>query len=440
MLSLHSTISKEINNTTQKYDCLITKPQLRNMREITLGMILGKSCHLTKIGNKSSHEVTPRKNTERYSRALAGIDSEACTERHIFCSSLKFRNEPVLLLGDGGDFQKKHAYKMKGVCKNVDGSDNHSPGRGYPTFAIVAYGIETKRQLPLCHHLHSTKDEDFKSEWFEHKKCYEKCAPFLNSDYDRIAVEDRGGDDKKRFLFFVEQQMSFVTRINTGAKSRGLYPVKDDEIEGVVSVQELCEQMEKKAGAEKKWRNKKFKKDMISKIAFTEVRLPKHNDIPLYLVLLYTDCFEDPMAVLTDIEVNSFEDAWKIFFYYKKRWEVENFFRAIKQQFDAEKFLIRDFDAIKTLAFIQMMAFAFLCTLREKLLEVCGMLFAWFQEFCRRNQRKKQSHLDLLHWIREVWNQMPVTVSYRYTSMEIHRNCYRKPKNQLRLFSPLKKW
>ena len=36
-------------------------------------------------------------------------------------------------------------------------------------------------------------------------------------------------------------------------------------------------------------------------------------------------------------------EVWKIFFWYKKRWEVEKIYRDIKQKFKLESALIRDY-------------------------------------------------------------------------------------------------
>lgn len=441
MITPRSLLGKHFHNATQKFSGLLPKPHLRNLREMQMGMVLGESSCLSTIGHAVSDHVTPRKNSERYARTLEKIDPAACCKRHIFCAALQFRDEPVLLLGDGGDVQKRHARKMEQVCTTADGSNGHGAGRGYPTFAIVAYGTRTKRQLPLCHHLYSTVDPGFRSAWMEQKTCYEWCAPFIaGSIHDRIAVEDRGGDDEKRFLGFMESlQCSFLTRIHTGEKSRKLRPVRGGEHEEAVSVRELCLLLRDAAGAQRKWYNRKLQKELTSTIAFQEVRLPDRPDVPLFLVLLYTAGFDDPIALLTDIEVRSRADAWRIFFWYKKRWEVENFFRAIKQNFGAEQFLIRNFTAIRSLAFVQVLAFSLLLHLREDVEVHDAILFQWFQEFCRKWQRTKQSPLDLLAWIRNTWQQMPAVSSYRAWSCHMTA-CLAPPVAQVALFDWREKW
>lgn len=425
MFSVRSLLSKSVHAACQKFDGLLTRPQSGNLREMILGILLAKSCHLSTIGAQVAVHVTPRKNIQRYSNALEKIDPAACEKKHIACKAPLFSDEPTLLLCDGGDVQKPYARVMKHVCPTVDGSNGHTVGRGYPTFACIAYGLESKRQVPLYHHLYSTVTKEFNSQWAEQMSCYTWLAPFLNSTKDRIVVNDRGGDDEKQFLYVLqEMHMSFLTRMNTGENARHLCIVSGEEIGVKVPMQQIIREAVKRAGSTKQWKNKKLKKTCISRIAFQEVRLPDHPTIPLFLVLLFTEGFKDPIVLITDIDVRDPEKAWTVFFWYKKRWEVENFFRAIKQQFDAEGFLILSYKAIKTLAFVQMLAYSLLLEIKNAGKQALQGLAVIFAAYCRRWQRPKESHLDLLHWIREEWNRGRKTtgMSYRAWSKRM-RDC-----------------
>jgi hypothetical protein len=444
MLSVRSVLSKSVFNACQKFDGLITRPQMGNLREMMLGMLLTKNAYLSNIGGMMAKDVTPRKSTERYSRALDSMDIDACTRQHIACASLSFRHEKVLILCDSGDVQKPYAQEMEHVCVCVDGSNGHAIGRGYPTYACIAYGLESKQQIPLCHHLYSTKEAAFKSQWVEQQKCLGWMAPFFQSSCDRIVVTDRGEDDEKRFLYYTKElHCSFLTRINTGGSSRHLRLVRRGEIaDEAISVQEIALQMKGAAGDEKTWKNKKIKKTLTSRITFQEVRLPDHAGLPLYLVLLYTEGFKDPIVLLTDIAVKDAEKAWEVFFWYKKRWEVENFFRAIKQQFGAERFLIRSLPAIRALACVQMLAFSLLRHMHEQAQEGFVLFLHAFHLFCSKWQRTKQSHMDFLQWVRKEWQRTSEDeeISYRSWARHMRRQLSRKPQNATVVFSSCGKW
>ena len=257
-------------------------------------------------------------------------------------------------------------------------------------------------------------------------------------------MSDRGDDDEKHFLFCLQElYCSFLTRINTGTKSRHLRVVRQGEIgDEPVSVQEIASQMKGAAGAAKRWKNKKLKKALTSSIAYQEVRLPDHPTIPLFLVLLYTDGFEEPMVLLTDVEIADAEKAWTVFFWYKKRWEVENFFRAIKQEFSAESFLIRSFPAIRALAFVMMLSYGLLRQMHTKAQELFAALIPAFHAYCRTWQRTKKSHMDLLHWLRKAWQDSPMTGVVSYRAWARHMRCvlYAKPETETADFSPSEKW
>ena len=445
-LSLFNQFGKEIFNFSQKFTNHLSKPQQGNFREMIRGMLFQKEIFLTEIGKVNSNEITNRKNTERLSNTLSKIDALAFTHIHINSKSQMFKNEPVLILSDGGDIQKPYANSsrvsgMQNVCRNVDGSNGHKTGIGYLTQSLMAYGTTSGRLMPLAQHLYSTEDEDFKSQWYEHRKVFTKLDYFIHcSNKDRIIVEDRGCDDEKRFVFFrKELDASFVTRVCVGQKSRKLI-IKDDDNLIQTSIRDIAQRLQEKATDEKIWRNKKIKKTLVSKVSFQEIYLPDHLDMTLYVIFVYSDEYDQPLVVLTDLITENTDQAWKHFFYYKKRWEVENFYRATKQQFSAEKFLIRDYQKIQALAFMVMIAYALLLTLKEKLNEILQMFYVVFTEFCRKEQRENNHHLDLLAFLRDYFKYIPQDHSYRFWSLKISRYRYHSNKDQLILFNLNKNW
>lgn len=446
-ISLFNIFSKEIFNFSQKFTNHLSKPQQGNFRELIRGMIIQKEIFLTEIGKVNSGEITKRKNTERLSNTLSKINALEFTQIHINSKAIMYKDEPVLILSDGGDIQKPYANSskergMEMVCGNIDGSNGHRTGRGYYTQSLVAYGTDTEKLMPLGQHLYSTETEDFKSQWDEDKKVFEQLSYFITSStQDRIIVEDRGCDDEKRFVYFREELgASFITRVHTGIKSRKLIMKDEDDNLIKTSIQDLAERLAEKAGDERTWKNKKINKTLVSKIAYQEVCLPNHPDMLLYVICVYSEGYDNPLVILTDLEPKDTKDAWKYFFYYKKRWEVENFYRAIKQNFSEEKFLIRDYKKIQALMFMIMLVYALLITLKQKLNEFLEMLYPVFTEFCRKEQRENNHHLDLLAFLRDCFKSIPQDYSYRFWSLKISRHRYQPNKDQLKLLDFRKNW
>jgi len=440
-LTLRGNLSQEIFNATQKFVNVLSRPQQFNTREILNGLLLSSSSHLNHLGRANGATATERKTIERFSNALEKLPLKVMEQIHVQSLAYEFKDEPVLLLSDGGDFQKPHARKMEGVCSAVDGSEGHSVGWGYPAYSLMAFGLETEKLRPLTLHVYSTGEEGFKGVWDEQKKAMDPLNCLINSSLrDRIMVEDRGCDDEKRFIYFLENGLSFVTRIHAGVKSRTVLIEKDDGEYDKISIKDLGGKLRGAAGLSRRWYNKKLHKWLTSKITYQKVFLEGHLDIPLYVVFCFTDGFDEPLAIITDLKTDDAETAWKHFFYYKKRWEVENFYRAIKQQFGAEKFLLLKLSKIKALLFLIMFAHCLLMKIKDKIKEVFGLVYMVFQDFCRDTQRSGNHHLDILAFIRLFLSPRLHTRAYQFYAVHLRKWLIHKPLNQLSLFDNRKKW
>jgi len=445
-VSLSAQFSKEIFNWTQPFSNHLSRPQQFNFREIIRGILIAGTTHLNAIGRANGSCSNERKTIKRFSDALGKIPTDKFAAIHVKNHIKQYRNEPVLILSDGGDFQKPYARKMEKVCKAVDGSNGHKTGRGYPLHGLVALGLESNELNILALRTYSTLDENFKSELDEEKKNFEMLHPLVKSSaFDRIIIEDRGCDDEKRFLYFTKELgCSFITRISVGEKSRK-FMIKNryGEFEGM-KVNEIAKKLRVKADSEKVWWNKKIGMELTSRIAFEKVYLPKNLDMPLYMILCYSEGyekkFEEPLVILTDLETKDLETAWKYFFYYKKRWEVENFYRAIKEQFGAEKFQIMDYEKIKALTFAVMLAYSLLLKIKKKLNEFLGLMYELYKSFCRRKQRCGEHQLDVLAFLRDYLHQSEMEEQYQFYSQRFRKSRLYPSKNQLQIFNTRKLW
>jgi len=444
MNNVHLTnqLSKEIFNSAQKFSKHLSKPQQGNFREIIRGLLVSGSCFLSQIAQSNSNINNVHKDVERYSNTLSKISPEKFHQVHINSHIALFRDEPILLLSDGGDYQKTYATKMEYVCRNVDGSNRHTVGKGYPIESIVAYGVNTQTLMPLACHAFSTQAQDYKSDWEEHKKVFNMLTPLIESSvYDRIIVEDRGCDDEKRFMYCIqEMKCSFVTRICAGKKSRNVIVKDEYDEETTYTIHSLANQIKDKAESKRTWYNKKIKKTLTSTISYQKVFLPNHKDIPLYAIFVYSEGYDEPLVVLTDLITETSEQAWKHFFYYKKRWEVENFYRAIKQNFDAEKFLIRDFKKIQALTFLYMFVMSLILKIKQKAKEFFGILYLLFENFCKKTQRSAEHHLDILAFLRIHIPKVIDGYSYRFYSRYFTKNRNTISPDQLKLLDYRKNW
>lgn len=439
-ITLTQNLSQEVFNEMKPFADILSRPQEFNVREIVRGLLLSGSTHLSKIGRSGEAAANERKTVGRLSNSLAKIPVDTALGIHANRIAAAYINEPALILSDGGDVQKPHAKVMEKVCSAVDGSKGHGAGRGYPLHGMMVYGLESKSIDPLSLHVFSTQSEDFKSQWDEEKKNFARILPLIaSSSHDRIIVEDRGCDDEKRFLYFTtELQASFVTRIHAGTKSRNVLVEKDKGEYDRIPIKDLATKMKGAAGANREWYNVKLKSTLTSEIAYQQVFLEGHTDVPLYAIFCYSEGFAEPLVILTDLKTDDARTAWKHFFYYKKRWEVENFYRAAKQQFGMEEFLILDFEKIRALLFLVMIAYHLLRKLQAKAVAFLGVVHILFKQFCSKQQRSSEHPLDLLAFLREVFSG--TQSHYRFYALHFKKHLSHICSNQPSLFSHSKKW
>lgn len=120
--------SKEIFNVTQKFTSKFSRPQQSNFRQLVRGMLVTGSSYLSDIVKSNSTNNNVRKDVQRLSNTLDKIPVFEFTQLHINTQRNKYKGEPVLILSDGGDFQKPYAKAMEKVCGTVDGSNGHKAG------------------------------------------------------------------------------------------------------------------------------------------------------------------------------------------------------------------------------------------------------------------------------------------------------------------------
>lgn len=136
-----------------------------------------------------------------------------------------------------------------------------------------------------------------------------------------IIVFDRGLSSRRTYRQFDEESIKFVTRLNDNTiykviEDRDLSPnlIRDKNLE-------ITNDLEVQLGIKgTKWLDHKFR-----------------------LIMATSKSGDKPLLFLTNIRDLSAEDIAEI---YKKRWDIEVFFRFIKQELSAKHFISRDLNGI----------------------------------------------------------------------------------------------
>ncbi len=160
---------------------------------------------------------------------------------------------------------------------------------------------------------------------------------FINYEKGSYYVFDRGYVDFKR-LFSIEQKSSFfVIRGKKNLKFRRLYSTKCDKKQGV-----KCDQTIKLTGFYvSKWYPKKLRR-----VKFHD----KETDITFVFLSNNFDLKAEEIALI-----------------YKYRWQVELFFKWIKQHLKVKKFWGTTENAVKTQIYLAIIAYTTVAIIKEKL-------------------------------------------------------------------------
>ena len=465
IVSVLPNLSISISNELRKFNTCFAKKSknhMSNLRQIVRGSLLQSESFLSSYSKNVNPERTTRTVISAMSNTLGKLNLEKFQEIHIEKEGRKFSSEKVFLFIDGGDIQKQYSaqepyaseevfgepyirtnnrdYPLEKVCGNVDGDKGHKPGRGYLLEGIVAYGEHSKNISGLNLNLYSTAEDEYKSAFDEQKKGLEKIKEnFEPSCFDRVVVEDRGGDDVAKFEWYLHQSdFSFLTRINTHKRSRKLINLETGELENGLEIATRSKR-EGKIGAEKKWKNKHSKnpefknKKITSRIGYKKVALKEFPETSLTLILAWSDCYKEPLLLLTDQKITSKTDAWKYFFVYRKRWEIEKMYRELKQDFGLEKTRVRSLQKQKTLAFLLMYIWNFSKLLHKKKSQLLEKAVDIFKIYLKRNQ-KKDNEFSFLNFLRERIQPLSETYSYRKSAQFFSAICLEPNRKQLRMF------
>jgi hypothetical protein len=454
MISLYGKITKKIDNNFRKFKKL-TIPQNRNLKEIIKGLILTKTCFLSEIGRSLSSENNERKNIARYSNALEKTDSFAIIKTHLKSKKKWLNNgeglkNPNLILVDGGEilkencprkFQTESTQKMQYCCGIADGSRHHEPAWGYKMNNISAYTPHNGRTHILSQHLFSSNAPDYKSDWDEQKRQMEFVQKIIDPN-NSIIIEDSIGDDKQRINFYQNtMECSFIVR----GQNKRKYNINFNGDRLNLLFSEIAENVGYDTPNTRMYFDKKCQRKVESKISYLPVEHPELPDktgkpARLFLVLVKSEAYEIPMALLTNIKPKNTEEAWQIFFWYKKRWEVEKVYRDIKQKFKLESGLIRSYKAWQTLVVLTALAWEIMQELTLEARDFLGICYQVFKVWLRKKQKKRTTHLNLLDFLREFLAGYSPISSHRIFSWKFFLHRFSKDKNQLSFFDGRKKW
>ena len=155
---------------------------------------------------------------------------------------------------------------------------------------------------------------------------------------DDIAVFDRGVIARKTFVSFDQSQKRFVTRLRPGAK----YDVVQENVFSLQSASSVT-----------------ILSDQWVHLYDSKNKAIEH---PFRLIRASIKATGEPIVFLTNIEEFSAEDIALI---YKKRWDIEVFFKFIKQELNFEHIMVKGENALKVMLYMTLITAQLIITYKK---------------------------------------------------------------------------
>ena len=304
--------------------------------------------------------------------------------------------DELWVVADGSDLRKRYAQEMPDLMQVRDLDGKLVPG--YRTLNVL--GITPGRRGILYHRLFSSTEEDFISESWEVQQALravsEAVAP-LKEWMTVTWILDRGFDDVAVWRSIWEQNEQVVSRIYhterlVDYRSTGKV-WKAGNIEA--ARQELRLLGTARAGmVVRRGRQQKAKKQEVTvEIKSCPLRLTYDTHVRredqgeqvqklIWLVEVHIlRASLKPWLLITDLPVESAENAVRVFRMYRQRWAVEDSFKFTKEAFGWEDVQLLDLNGIRTLVALAWVAAGFLyelgVTLEWEEVQLLARLGGW---------------------------------------------------------------
>ena len=341
----------------------IAKGTYKSTKKLTMDMCYGilssRNCLLSNIARNLKEDIKLANTVDRLSNNLANLEEkeEEKLKNNYYAEVMKYLPEEyVIVLNDDTDLNKEYSTKLEDLCVVRDASSQIDRYvNGYKVCEYCALTIKEKSPISLYSKIYSTVSEEFKSENEETIKGENKVIDLLK-EYNKkpIFVRDRGYDANEFLKKDIQEDNKFVTRLKGNRNL--IFKDKQRIVEDVV---------------------KKRKGKIVTKliyrgenkecyISYTKVKLPVCNKKEISLVTIHGLNDDEPMILLTNLEVKGKEDAEHIVRLYFLRWRIEEYFKA-KKETNWENSLLRTLKSINNLNLFLTICMGYLSIQVEKM-------------------------------------------------------------------------
>lgn len=263
------------------------------------------------------------------------------------------------LIIDMTDIAKPRAKKMQYIATVRDASEGYLT-TGYWCVEVYAH-LNKRVTIPLALHTYSIEDPDIYSE----NKQILNVIKQVNDAVDGkgIWIGDRGFDRLNLYKGLFKESVHFIIR-----QRDNRHVVLEN---GIHTEVELLSE---------RYYQRQVSKGNNSRIIYTAVKLPDRTET-LYLVAVFSAKYERPLMLLTTMKVFTLSQARDVVASYVKRWKCEQAIAFLKGRIGFEKFSVRNYERMKHLILLAMLAMGFLCFIQLSNRVLVKGLFGFTSKF-----------------------------------------------------------
>jgi len=342
---IKSQITRFSGTVSQELD----KPKRRFINEMIYGIQASKDVKLANIARALDEDISLIKTVGRLSRQIGSKDLTPTIGNRLIEEGKPFIGKDTVLALDLSDISKEYSEKQEGLAPVRDGSTGKIKD-GWPILAVVGADVRGDKVIPLYGKLYTKRGFGFKSENLEILGAIDELIKVIGKK--GVWALDRGGDRWKLFVPILERKLQFVVRMMT------LRDMIDAEkrVRNIAAIARST-RCSKKAEIVIYPKGEPVKKKTI-RIGFQHVSFTFEKNKELTLVVI-KGMGKKPLMLLTNLKVETAEDALKIMEIYLTRWKCEESFRFIKEAYGLEDVRVLKYEGLRNIVSLIMAVFFF---------------------------------------------------------------------------------
>ena len=384
--ALMESVSANLQDFLQPIGVDLTKPQKKFLREGLLGLLrAGRPvvCRMArKLPDRQAKFLSRLDRLETNLNRQSDLDEKLKAALPALWLPMIRQETPIIL--DLSDLAKPLAKKMDYLATVRDGSTGQLVN-GYWLIEMYA-SVWPKNPVPIL------------LEPFSHEQPFSRGQNpiiieavrkvFELTDGRGVLIIDRGGDAIMLLADWLNHDYRLVVRLRGDRDFMRFYGVYGGSLQTVQTLREgqwvpirarlLAEQI---PTVHRSWRTVKRKgkpKLRFSQIGWVAVRLPGRSEA-LTMVVARTPGSDVPFMLLTNLPVESAEDARRVLRYYARRWECEEGIRFLKSEVNLERIRTFNWTAICRLLLLAVLVMLYLTWLLERQPNLADRMIAFGQ-------------------------------------------------------------